>query len=574
MHLESDVASNNRFGRSCALLIGVVLLGVGVFACWDRSGRSTGLSSEAAVPKRDGRAQAADSGGRLEVSASDSPADVSFSIHGRRAVKDISPFIYGVNTHCSWEGAVARPGMVRLGGNRWTTYNWTNNASNAGSDYHHQNDAWLGGGNSAGEAVRSRVSAAHEAGAAALVTIPIVEHVAADKRRGGDVAQSGRRYLEQRFVPSVARKGEPFEYPPSSNSERVYQDEMIAWLEDECSCPRDEKPIFYALDNEPCLWASTHPRIRPEPVSYRELTERSIEYAGAIKSVAPDSLVFGPVSYGWMGFTNLQNAPDADGRDFLDVYLRDMRVAAEEHDRRLLDVLTIHWYPEARGGGQRITGGDDSQAVVEARVQAPRSLWDPTYTEDSWIARRVLGGPIRLLPRLRDKIDAAYPGTRLAITEYNYGGGGHISGGVAQADVLGILGREGVFAASVWTFGQGPSDYLFGAMNMFLDYDGEGSSFGDTSIHARTTDPARTSVYASHDSRDPAGMTVVAINKSQEEIVADIRITRDAVLEGGRVFRIEEGSASPRNVGAIAPQGDNAFKLPLPSMSVTTLELR
>ena len=31
----------------------------------------------------------------------------------------------------------------RLGGNRWTAYNWENNASNAGSDYNHQSDNYL-----------------------------------------------------------------------------------------------------------------------------------------------------------------------------------------------------------------------------------------------------------------------------------------------------------------------------------------------------------------------------------------------------------------------------------------------
>ena len=39
---------------------------------------------------------------------------------------------------------------------------------------------------------------------------------------------------------------------------------------------------------------------------------------------------------------------------------------------------------------------------------------------------------------------------KIAITEYNYGGNNHISGAIAQADVLGIFGREGVFAANFW----------------------------------------------------------------------------------------------------------------------------
>ena len=57
--------------------------------------------------------------------------------------------------------------------------------------------------------------------------------------------------------------------------------------------------------------------------------------------------------------------------------------------------------------------------------------------------------PIRLIPRTKDRIDAHYPGTGMAFTEWNYGGGGHISGAVASADVLGIFGREGVGLADL-----------------------------------------------------------------------------------------------------------------------------
>lgn len=414
---------------------------------------------------------------------------------------------------------------------------------------------------------------AHDRSAAALVTVPITDMVAADKDARGDVAQSGKDYLETRFVRSFPRKEGPFEYPPDLDGP-VYQDEMIHWLESTCPHLSTGSPIFYALDNEPALWSTTHPRIRPEPVTYAELIERSIAYARAIKDVSPRALVFGPVSYGWLGFTSLQRAPDGDGRDFLEVYLTEMRRASGEDGRRLLDVLTVHWYSEAMGGRERVTSQSTAPAVVEARVQAPRSLWDARYTEDSWIARRALWGPIRLLPRLLGKIEKVYPGTKLAITEYYYGGGGHISGGVAQADVLGIFGREGVFAAAVWTFGKGDVRYVFGAMNMFRDYDGEGSSFGDRSVHAHTSDHVRTSVYASIDEGDAGRMVVVAVNKANEPTLVGLRITHAVAFSKARVFRLEDGAPRPRHEGSIRPVDENAFRFELAPMSVTTLELR
>ena len=134
-----------------------------------------------------------------------------------------------------------------------------------------------------------------------------------------------------------------------------------------------------------------------------------------------------------------------------------MAAAGTTAGRRLLDVLDVHWYPEARGAcvgdpmdGCRITDNNNEAGVVAARMEAPRSLWDSSYRETSWIQNVLGADAIRLLPRLKGKIAAHYPGTKLAITEYNYGGGNHISGAIAQADVLGIFGREGLFAATLW----------------------------------------------------------------------------------------------------------------------------
>src|SRR5207248_3491464 len=120
-----------------------------------------------------------------------------------------------------------------------------------------------------------------------------------------------------------------------------------------------------------------------------------------------------------------------DHRDFLDFYLKEMKSAEERAGRRLLDVLDVHWYPEAQGGGVRITEKSAAPEVAAARVQAPRSLFDPSYTETSWITEKSLHEPIQLMPRLKKLIDASYPGTKLAIMEYNYGSGNDISGAVA-----------------------------------------------------------------------------------------------------------------------------------------------
>ena len=101
-----------------------------------------------------------------------------------------------------------------------------------------------------------------------------------------------------------------------------------------------------------------------------------------------------------------------------------------------MHVLDLHWYPEAQGGGdpktgagaKRITEGDNSPESIDARLQAPRSLWDPAYVEKSWITTySTQKKPIQLLTWVKQKIDQRYPGTKLAFTEYDYGSGDHVS---------------------------------------------------------------------------------------------------------------------------------------------------
>ncbi len=501
------------------------------------------------------------------------PAAVTFSVDSGSARHPISPYIYGMNQP-SWADRSRGLRLARLGGNRWTAYNWETNASNAGTDYQNQNDDYLGGGDVPGEAVRSHVADAFAAGASMIVTVPIAGYVAADKGPGGDVSQTPD-YLHARFHPSLPAKGRPFVSPPDTGDGVVYQDEYVAWLEGRFAGARSDssRTLFYSLDNEPDLWASTHPRIRPTgPVTYAELLERTTAYAGAIKRVAPGALVFGPVSYGWQGFVSLQNATDQNGRDFLDFYLEALRAAEGRERRRLVDVLDLHWYPEAKGGGVRITEATSSAAVAAARVQAPRSLWDPGYAEDSWISVDAGVGAIRLLPRMREKIAAHCPGTRLAITEYNYGGGDDVSGAVAEADVLGIFGREDLFAAALWDL-SGGTRFIDGAFAAFCNFDGAGGRFGDTSIAASSSDASLASIYGSVDEATDERMVLVAVNKSTGPTSAEIRITHSTSLAHGATWQITAGSPAPTPGPALVANGRTTFRLEMPASSVTTVAL-
>jgi hypothetical protein len=497
---------------------------------------------------------------------------VHFTIDATGNTRPISRYIYGINAPIA--GPHANLTMRRVGGNRWTAYNWVNNASNAGSDYIYQNDNYLGGGNKPGGAVIEAVLNAKKRNAALLLTVPINGYVAADKKEDGDVRNSGPDYLKTRFRKDVAVKGRPFTLHPSAAARNVYQDEFVNWVKVNYPYSQTKhttRPIWFSLDNEPDLWSETHAEIHPNLATYAEMVKKSTAFAAGIKAVAPNTLVFGPVSYGYYGFVRLQGAPDARDRDFIEFFLKKMRAAEQAKGKRLLDVLDLHWYPEAESSDNiRITGTETTPSVVAARLQAPRSLWDPSYSEHSWITEDWLGGPIVLIPSMLKKIKRNYPGTKLAFTEYDYGGGNHISGGIAQADVLGIFGREGVFAAMQWPL-EDVETFVAGAFNMYLNYDGAGGAFGDTSVSATTDNVADTSVYASRDSDNPNRLVLVAINKTANPIAATFTLQHAPAVTQAAIYRLTSASASPQGVGTQAVSG--SFNYTMPPYSVTTLNL-
>ena len=145
--------------------------------------------------------------------------------------------------------------------------------------------------------------------------------------------------------------------------------------------------------------------------------------------------------------------------------------------------------------------------------QAPRSLWDDTYVENSYITHNGVGltdgRPIQLIPKLQHSITDFYAGTRIAFTEWDFYGRHEISGAIAQADVLGIFGKYAVYAANYF---DPVDDYIAAAFKIYRNYDGQNSRFGDTSAYCATSDVVNNSAYAS--TGGPGMLHVVYINKS------------------------------------------------------------
>ncbi len=107
------------------------------------------------------------------------------------------------------------------------------------------------------------------------------------------------------------------------------------------------------------------------------------------------------------------------------------------------------------------------------RNRSTRSLWDPSYVDETWINDRV-----QLMPRLKSWVNTYYPGTPIGITEYNWGAENHINGATTQADIYGIFGREGLDMGARWAT-PASSTPTYKAMKMYRNYDGNRSTFGD-----------------------------------------------------------------------------------------------
>jgi hypothetical protein len=175
---------------------------------------------------------------------------------------------------------------------------------------------------------------------------------------------------------------------------------------------------------------------------------------------------------------------------------------------------------------------------------------------------------------MQAKINAHYPGTKIAVTEYYYGGGDHISGGIAQADVLGIFARENIFAATLWKLGSTQHSFIYGGFEMFRNYNGTNGSFGDTSIRADNSNVTNASVYASVDAANPSRMVLVCINKTASAQTAGIQVTHTVRFNTAEIYVLTGASSTPVKLADVPITLVNAFQYSMPAYSVTTIVLK
>lgn len=529
-----------------------------------------------------------------------SPAhmDVSVTIDTAADQHPISPYIYGM--------AFAPDGYQRdlhLGANRWggndkSRYNWVQgNACNAARDWRWANRPAANGGIAAGpsSAADNFIANNRAAGTATVLTVPTIGWVARDADNattslnvpgnGGAPLTTADGAIEgydptlnrrRTSVPSFARRTSTLLRREHSPDAAVYQDEWIQHLVRKFGDTNRGGVRFYAMDNEPDLWDNTHTDIHPARMGYDDVLAKFVEYSSAVKYADPTAEVTGPVVSGWTGllysaldrgadnFHTHADCTNHNGDAFLLWFLKRLRAHDAISGKRSLDVLDVHYYPQGQGIFAGITDTDTNAR----RVRATQSLWDPHYVDESWI-----GEPVRLIPRLKEWIAAGYPGTKIGITEWNFGGDTNMSGAIAIAEALGTFGKEGVYLANYWAYPtKGSPGYL--AFQLFRNADGNSHGFGNVSCHASCANPRGVSCFAATEA-STGHLTIILINK-----MAQTTVTASILLKGHTSANIptKVWLLSSDHLKIVAPQTASNVRngvsiASLPPYSVTLIEV-
>jgi hypothetical protein len=506
----------------------------------------------------------------------------------------ISPLIYGMNQYAASFDQVApiiRLPLERWGGDAATRYNYQVDVYNSANDYYFLTDPNSNTGYPDVSEFNNTVERDRRVGTLTMGTVPMVGWTTKRERACGfSVAKYGPQKATDPYNPDcgngVRPDGSNIVPDPNDTSIPIGTDftrDWVQYLVTRYGGARHGGVAFYNLDNEPDYWQFVHRDVHPDYPGYDDLANLGISYATTIKSVDPDAKVTGPVGGGWMGFfyspqdwrSGWNTGPNyvyygnpVDRRahgdiPFVEWYLQQFAAASRRANRRLLDYLDLHGYI-APDEVQFKSAGDTALQLM--RLDAVRAFWDSSYH----VAGGINDQPY-LVPRMRDWVARNYPGTLMAITEYNLGALDHINGAIAQADLLGVFGREGLDLAAIWAPPSEAQPGLY-SFKIFRNYDDAGNGFGDVSVHAASADQSRLSVYAAERSTGDRALTILVLNKTFGDLSSTIAVSGFSGQDAAAVYRYTNSNSGQILRLPDQPVG-RTFSATFPATSMTLFVL-
>ena len=372
--------------------------------------------------------------GLATVSAIAQSGAVTVAIDVAQSRRPINPNVYGVAYATPAQLADLNAPLNRYGGNNTTRYNWQINADNRGQDLVLPEHP---GSQRHGRQARRRLhhrrqergrsaSADHSrqsAGSRAWTPIGRSWRATPSPSTGRRPGTTGSGFPMPATASALAmapRSRGTIRPMPTPRTTRRSQRGWINHLVTRWGVAANGGLKYYILDNEPSLWHETHRDVHATGATMEEVRDYMLGYAREVKNADPGASVIGPEEWGWLGtklsgydqqwgnthgwpaWSSLPDRSSHGQMDYLPWLLQQVQQASAVEGRRLLDVFTSHYYPQ---GGE--FSNDTSSTMQARRNKSTRSLWDPAYVDDSWIA-----SVIRYIPQLRDWVNAVLPGHR------------------------------------------------------------------------------------------------------------------------------------------------------------------
>ena len=495
----------------------------------------------------------------------------TLSVDAAAGQHPINPNIYGIINYGldpTFANEIKVPN-IRWGGDGATRYNWQVDSSNAGFDWY-----FMGGNGSTnpvpGASADQMIQTFKPAGAGALITIPIIPYVnstsawtcsfptsvyGAQQSTNPYVHPNGQN-CGNSLTPAGAQITDTNILANNIPNSVSLQQGWIQHLVGTFGTAAKGGVPFYQLDNEPGGWSNTHRDVEPTQPAYSTIVALGQQYAAMIKQVDPSAVVLGPSDFtlgGWIGTPSQQNNLFAG-----QYYLQQMAAYNAQTGKRVLDYFDEHYYPQF--------------SSPATQLASTRTLWDPTYNGGTWVEQYVFNGPMQLIPRFHQWIAQYYPGTRLAFSEYSIDSGNKlVTDALAEADVLGIFGQQGVDFANMWT-PPAPTDPIAYAFRLFRNYDGQGGQFGATGVSAVSSNPGSLSVYAAQRASDHA-LTVIVLNKTTAAIQTSLSIADFTPAPSATVYLYSNANLKQITAGGIVPVVSNSLSYNFPSYSATVFVL-
>ena len=539
----------------------------------------------------------------------------ALSIDAGSITHPINPFIYGMNAFQLVGTTAKKAGITidRWGGDATSRYNYKLDVTSSASDWYFENHTGDTGQQDTG-AFNAQVLADQAIGAKTIGTVPVNGWVAKDAT---SCSYPKSTYPNQVAIDPYGGVCGNGVYPQGVNGctnssgcnitgiaatststavDATWTGDWVKYLVSKFGDAAHGGVAVYDLDNEPSWWDAVHRDVHPVAFTYDELTINGISHAAAIKTADPTAEVSGPVmDYWWAYFYSKKDIENGWGNGspcwspwsnpidrnahggipLIEYYLQQFAAYEKNHGTRLLDYLDLHTY-FAPSNLAFSTGGDTQTQQI--RLNSTRVFWDPTYTDPNFQQPNYISDSNytsscnppaqapQVLRMMKKWVADDYPGTKLAITEYNWGGQEHIDGALAQADILGIFGREGLDIGTLWG-APDPSTQIPGLMafEIFRNYDGAGATFGDQAIASSSVDQGKLSVYGALRTRDNV-LTIVVINKTYGDLTSTLNLANFTAGGPAQVWLY-----SAANLNAIVPSSNAVVTGPPAGSTTSTL---